>query len=71
MDSITESRMETATSSLSNYPNSQDIAIVASSENLSCIFKGIMRNGHGSKAIFREINFIDDEAFEDNGLRYR
>ena len=71
MDSITESRMETASSSLSNYKNSQDIGIEASSENLSCIFKGIMKNGHGSRAIFREINFIDDEQFEDDGLSYR
>ena len=71
MDSITESKMETVTSSSSTNPCSRDGENI-STENLSVMFKGIMKNGqHGSRAIFREISFIDDEVFEDNGLDYR
>ena len=76
MDSITESKMETVTSSSSTNPStnpcSRDGESGISTENLSVMFKGIMKNGqHGSRAIFREISFIDDEVFEDNGLDYR
>ena len=72
MDSITESKMETTNSSLTNCHNSKDSEMFKSSENLSYIFKGIMKNGHnGSKAIVREITFIDDGPFKDNEINCR
>ena len=72
MDSITESKLEATNSSMSNYQNSKESDTLTSSENLSYIFKGIMKNGHnGSKAVFREITFIDDDPFEDNGTSFR